>query len=117
MALSFRARAPHPVADAGSAFPVTLVRVFNDAGAAGTTGLALEPMAASDALQNGETGVLITPADTRFRLNIGVRTLAQGVAMNLTYANAAYVTPPPGFSSSAPAVVALPGTWRRVTSP
>ena len=75
------------VADAGSAFPVTLVRVFNDAGAAGTTGLALEPMAASDALQNGDTGVLIAPADTHFRLNIGVRTLAQGVALDLTVRN------------------------------
>jgi hypothetical protein len=75
------------VADAGSPFPVVLVRVFNDAGAAGTTGLALEPMALSDALQNGDTGVLIAPADTRFRFNIGVRTLAQGVAMNLTVRN------------------------------
>jgi hypothetical protein len=75
------------VADAGSPFPVTLVRVFNDAGASGTTGLALEPMATSDALQNGDTGVLIAPADTRFRLNIGVRTLAQGVAMNLSVRN------------------------------
>jgi uncharacterized protein YjdB len=75
------------VADAGSAFPVTLARVFNDAGAAGTTGLALEPMAPSDALQNGETGVLIAPAETRFRFNIGVRTLAQGVAMSLTVRN------------------------------
>lgn len=75
------------VADAGSAFPVTLARVFNDAGAAGTTGLALEPMAASEALQNGDTGVLIAPADTRFRLNIGVRTLEQGVGFNLTVRN------------------------------
>jgi hypothetical protein len=75
------------VADAGSAFPVTLARVFNDAGAAGTTGLALEPMAASEALQNGDTGVLIAPADARFRLNIGVRTLEQGVAFNLTVRN------------------------------
>jgi hypothetical protein len=75
------------VADAGSAFPVTLVRVFNDAGAAGTTGLALESMSASEALQNGESGVLIAPADTRFRLNVGVRTLEQGVAMTLTVRN------------------------------
>jgi hypothetical protein len=75
------------VADAGSSFPVTLARVFNDAGAAGTTGLALEPMAPSDALQNGDSGVLIAPAETRFRFNIGVRTLAQGVAMNLTVRN------------------------------
>jgi hypothetical protein len=75
------------VADAGSPFPVLLARVFNDAGAAGTTGLALEPMAASDALQNGDSGVLIAPADTRFRLNIGVRTLEQGVAFNLAVRN------------------------------
>jgi hypothetical protein len=75
------------VADAGSPFPVLLARVFNDAGAAGTTGLALEPMAASDALQNAESGVLIAPADTRFRLNIGVRTLEQGVAFNVTVRN------------------------------
>jgi hypothetical protein len=75
------------VADAGSGFPVTLARVFNDAGTAGTTGLALEPMSASDALQNGETGVLIAPVDTRFRLNIGVRTLEQGVDMTLTVRN------------------------------
>jgi len=75
------------VADAGSPFPVLLARVFNDAGAAGTTGLALEPMATSDALQNGDTGVLIAPADTRFRLNIGVRTLEQGVGFNVTVRN------------------------------
>jgi hypothetical protein len=75
------------VADAGSSFPVALARVFNDAGAAGTTGLALEPMALSDALQNGDSGVLIAPAETRFRFNIGVRTLAQGAAMNLTVRN------------------------------
>ena len=75
------------VADAGAALVMELARVFNDAGAAGTTGLALEPMAISDALQNGETGVLIAPADTRFRLNIGVRTLEQGVAFNLTVRN------------------------------
>jgi hypothetical protein len=75
------------IADAGSPFPVLLARVFNDAGAAGTTGLAIEPMAPSDALQNGDTGVLIAPADTRFRLNIGVRTLEQGVGFNVTVRN------------------------------
>jgi uncharacterized protein YjdB len=72
------------IADAGSAFPITLLRVFNDAGAAGTTGLAEEPMAAADALQNGQTGVLIAPADQKFRLNVGVRTLEQGASMTLT---------------------------------
>ncbi len=72
------------IADAGAPFPVTLVRVFNDAGTAGTTGLAEEQMAASDALQNGDTAALLAPPDQRFRLNIGVRTLDQGVAFTLT---------------------------------
>jgi Bacterial Ig-like domain (group 2). len=72
------------IADAGSAFPISLVRVFNDAGTAGTTGLAEEPMAAGDALQSGETGALIAPADQKFRLNIGVRTLEQGASTTLT---------------------------------
>ncbi|HSY50771.1 MAG TPA: hypothetical protein VLC46_18340 [Thermoanaerobaculia bacterium] len=72
------------IADAGSAFPITLVRVFNDAGTAGTTGLAEEPMDASEALQSGQTGALIAPADQKFRLNIGVRTLEQGASMTLT---------------------------------
>jgi uncharacterized protein YjdB len=72
------------IADAGSAFPITLVRVFNDAGTAGTTGLTEEPMAASDALQSGDSGVLIAPADQKFRLNIGVRTLEQGASLTLT---------------------------------
>jgi len=72
------------IADPGSAFPITIVRVFNDAGTAGTTGLAEEPMAASDALQSGDSGALIAPADQKFRLNIGVRTLDQGASMTLT---------------------------------
>ncbi len=72
------------VADAGSPFPVALVRVFNDAGTAGTTGLAEEPMNAADALQTGDTGVLIAPADQKFRLNIGFRTLDQATSMTFT---------------------------------
>ena len=73
------------VADATSALPLALSRVFNDAGAAGTTGLAQESMAAGDALQQGSTGALFAPADTqKFRLNIGVRTLDQGVTMTVT---------------------------------
>jgi uncharacterized protein YjdB len=73
------------IADAGSPFPVSLVRVFNDAGTLGTTGLAEEQMAASDALQSGDTAALLAPPDfQRFRLNIGVRTLDQGVTFTLT---------------------------------
>jgi hypothetical protein len=71
--------------DVGSALPVALARVFNDAGAAGTTGLAEDALGAADALSAGESGSLFVPADiVKFRLNIGVRTLDQGVTMNVT---------------------------------
>jgi uncharacterized protein YjdB len=73
------------VADLGSAVPVSSVRVFNDAGVNGTTGLNEEAFRAEDALQAGETGALIAPADfARFRLNIGVRTLEQGAVLSIT---------------------------------
>ncbi|HEX6641471.1 MAG TPA: hypothetical protein VF215_10185, partial [Thermoanaerobaculia bacterium] len=72
------------VGDLGSAMVVSSVRVFNDAGADGTTGLNEEAFRVEDALQSGQTGVLIAPADvTRFRLNVGIRTLEQGAAMTI----------------------------------
>jgi hypothetical protein len=72
------------VGDLGSAMPVSSVRVFNDAGADGTTGLNEEAFRPEDALQNGDTGAILAPNDfTRFRLNIGVRTLEQGASMNI----------------------------------
>jgi hypothetical protein len=72
------------VGDLGSAMVVSSVRVFNDAGADGTTGLNEEAFRIEDALQSGQTGVLIAPADvTRFRLNVGIRTLEQGAAMTI----------------------------------
>ena len=68
----------------GSA-PLTSFRIFNDAGAAGTSGMSIEPLTASQALQAGQTGVLLAPQDlSRFRLNIGVRTLASGATMQIT---------------------------------
>lgn len=71
------------VADLGSAFPATLIRVFNDGGTAGTTGLAIEAMKTTDALQSGEKGSLVAPADAaKLRLNIGVRSLDAGAAIN-----------------------------------
>jgi len=73
------------VADLNSAFPSALVRVFNDGGAAGTTGLTEELMRTGDALLPGDLAVLITPSDaTKLRLNIGVRTLDAGATMQLT---------------------------------
>ena len=73
------------IGDLNSALPVSLVRVFNDAGANGTTGLAEDQLAEEEALQPGNVGVLIAPSDVaKFRLNIGVRTLSLGAAMNIT---------------------------------
>jgi hypothetical protein len=73
------------IGDIGVALPVSLVRVFNDAGAAGTTGFAEEQLAPAEALQPGSIGVLLTPSDVaRFRLNVGVRTLDQGATMTIT---------------------------------
>ncbi|MBV9494886.1 MAG: hypothetical protein JOZ54_11620 [Acidobacteria bacterium] len=73
------------VADTDSPFPVALARVFNDAGAAGTTGLTLEALEPEDALLPGDTAAVLVPADvTRFRLNIGVRTLERGAAFTVT---------------------------------
>lgn len=73
------------ITDINSALPVSLVRVFNDAGANGTTGLGEDQLVPEEALQPGNVGVLIAPSDiTKFRLNIGVRTLENGAAMNIT---------------------------------
>jgi uncharacterized protein YjdB len=71
--------------DFGSALPVSSIRVFNDAGADGTTGLNEEAFRLEDALQSGQTSAIIAPGDfTRFRLNIGIRTLSQGASMAIT---------------------------------
>jgi hypothetical protein len=69
--------------------PVTIVRVFNDAGAQGTTGFTEEPMRAEQALRPEAPGVLLVPADlTRFRFNLGVRTLTTGGIATLTLRDA-----------------------------
>ncbi|HSE62077.1 MAG TPA: hypothetical protein VLG15_00550 [Thermoanaerobaculia bacterium] len=70
--------------------PTVTARVFNDAGEQGTTGFTEEPMRAEDALRPEVSGVLLVPADlTRFRFNLGVRTLeAESTAM-LTVRDAA----------------------------
>ncbi|MEO8380093.1 MAG: hypothetical protein ABI779_10560 [Acidobacteriota bacterium] len=72
------------LADVGSALPVSSVRVFNDAGAAGTTGLNEDALRVEDALQAGQSGAIIAPSDfVRFRLNIGVRSLEQGATISI----------------------------------
>jgi hypothetical protein len=73
------------VGDPNAPLPVALVRVFNDGGAAGTSGLTEEAFKDTDALHQGDTGVLIAPADVvKFRLNIGVRTLTDGANVTFT---------------------------------
>ena len=74
----------------GSNLPIVSARVFNDAGAAGTTGFAFNALTSGDALTAGRRGVLAIPTDlTNFRMNVGVRTLAANVAMTLTVRDAA----------------------------
>ena len=73
------------VGDPNAPLPVALVRVFNDAGALGTSGLTEEAFKEEDALHQGDTAVLLAPADmAKFRLNIGVRTLTDGATITLT---------------------------------
>jgi hypothetical protein len=69
--------------------PLTVVRIFNDAGAAGTTGFNEDQIRTEDALTAGQRAVLIAPIDpAKFRFNIGVRTLASGASITLTVRNA-----------------------------
>jgi hypothetical protein len=80
--------------DLNSPLPVSLVRVYNDgstfnsAGAPGTAGLAEDQLSEEEALQPGNTAVLIAPADVaKFRLNVGIRTLSTGAAMTIDVRN------------------------------
>lgn len=69
----------------GTAPPVASVRVFNDAGAAGTTGFTEDSVTPSEALAAGARGVLVGPFNTAaFRFNVGVRTLSTGAAITIT---------------------------------
>lgn len=71
--------------DANSSLPLSSVRVFNDAGANGTSGLSEDAVRPEDALGAGDAGALIAPSDfAKFRLNIGIRTLDQGATMTIT---------------------------------
>jgi hypothetical protein len=83
---------------AGSQVPVITVRVYNDAGAAGTSGFTedlVEPGGSflGETLFAGVTGYLIGPADAaHFRYNIGVRSLFSGVFLTVTERDASGAT-------------------------
>ena len=70
------------VMSTSSAAPIITVRVYNDGGAAGTSGFIEEVGGPEAALQFGEITLIATPVDAvNFRLNIGVRTLAAGAVL------------------------------------
>lgn len=77
------------VATTGSA-PVASVRVYNDAGVAGTSGFTEHALKPSEVLSAGARGILIGPFDPLlFRYNVGVRTLSAGATISITVRDAA----------------------------
>lgn len=76
---------------AGENLPVILTRVYNDAGADGTSSLTEQPVPTTDSitgsmlLGRGVTGFLVTPRDPlRTRFNVGIRTLFSGATISVT---------------------------------
>ena len=73
------------VPDANNTAPLSAVRVFNDGGASGTTGMTLDQLGVADAVRAGQRGILIAPMKpSGVRMNIGIRTLLDGVTMTVT---------------------------------
>jgi len=71
-----------------SPLPVTVARVFNDGGALGTNGMFLDLQTPDQALQVGQSAVLLAPIDTlAARFNIGVRSLDSGATLSITVKN------------------------------
>jgi hypothetical protein len=69
----------------GTTAPVLSVRVFNDAGSAGTTGFTENVKKANDIIGVGSNVVLVAPFDpAAFRFNIGVRTFSAGTSIEVT---------------------------------
>jgi hypothetical protein len=66
--------------------PLVTARVYNDAGASGTSGFTEDLITPTDALHTFDSAVLITPGDlTNFRVNIGVRTFSSAATVNVQY--------------------------------
>lgn len=64
--------------------PDVTARIFNDEGAAGTSGFTYEQRTPFEAMHRFDRGSLTIPADMEnFRMNIGIRTLGDGAALNI----------------------------------
>jgi hypothetical protein len=73
---------PDPLA---SALPLVVTRIYNDGGFKGTAGMTLDAAGLHDALFAGQKGGVLAPMDpTMMRMNVGVRTLADGATFTIT---------------------------------
>ncbi len=65
--------------------PVITTRVYNDAGAAGTSGFTQEVVTSDEAIKSGAYADFTIPADlTNYRVNVGIRTLGQSTTFVVT---------------------------------
>ena len=70
--------------------PVITTRVYNDAGAAGTSGFTEEVVTSYEAIKSGAYADFTIPADlTNYRVNVGIRTLAESATFVVTVFDAA----------------------------
>jgi hypothetical protein len=73
--------------------PDVTARIYNDAGAAGTSGFTEELMTPYEAMTRFTRGSFTIPADlTNYRMNIGIRSLESGVEMNIIQYDASGVS-------------------------
>lgn len=71
-------------------FPTVVTRVFNDGGSKGTSGFSEDLLNPGNALGAGDQVTLIVPADlSRFRYNVGVRSMTAGATISVSQRNAA----------------------------
>lgn len=75
------------IADTGP-LPTVIARIFDDAGANGTTGMYEDTYTESGGLTAGDQGILVAPSDpVKSRFNIGFRTLDRDAKMTITVRN------------------------------
>lgn len=86
--------------------PLIVSRVFNDAGALGTSGLTEEAVGFAGSLQAGDYAILLVPPDlNQQRMNVGIRTLGRGAVLTVAVTNTA------GIYTKTAFVKSYPATW------